>query len=132
MKKFNFKKIVIKGVRMGLGFLILITLYFVGDFLSALLPFPVPGSVIGLLLIFLLLYTKVIRLQWVDDAASLLLAFLGVFYVPYGVGIIEANDAVKERAGLILLVIAVVTISVLFFSGKLFSLLGQKKKKGNV
>lgn len=117
---------------MGLGFLILIALYFAGDFLSALLPFPVPGSVIGLLLIFLLLHAKVIRLEWVDDASSLLLVFLGVFYVPYGVGIIEANDAVKERVGLIFLVITVVTISVLFFSAKLFVLLGQKKKKNNV
>src|SRR5690625_5078432 len=100
MNNFSFRKALTKTGKWALGFVILTLAYMLGELISRHLPFPVPGSVIGLILMFILLYSKMIRLEWVDDAAGLLLAFLGMFYVPYGVGIIEVGRSVKKDAGL--------------------------------
>ncbi len=129
MNKEAIVKVLSRVGRWIVGFIILSMAYLVGDFISKHLPFPVPGSVIGLILIFILLYSKIIRLEWVDDAAGLLLAFLGLFYVPYGVGIIEVDQSVKKDAGLVILLVAIVILTVQFFTGRLFTFLGQKKDK---
>jgi holin-like protein len=53
---------------------------------AALLPFPVPGGAIGLVMLYLLLATGWLRLSWIERGAILLIRHLGLFLVPLGVG----------------------------------------------
>ena len=54
---------------------------------------PLPGSVVGMLLLWLALSARVIRLEWVERAADSLLGVLGLLFVPAGVGIMTYLDA---------------------------------------
>ena len=99
--------------------------------LSGYIPFPVPGPVVGLLLIFVLLLTGTIRLDWVEEASRILLVFLGMFYVPFGVGIMAVDQSVKDKALLIVLTAVVVTIVVMWSSGRLFTALAEKNQAEN-
>jgi holin-like protein len=65
----------------------------IGNRLHAWLGLPIPGSVVGMLLLWAALETGVVRLAWLDDGARSLLAILGLLFVPAGVGVVEYLDA---------------------------------------
>lgn len=109
-----------KGVR---GFLILTSIFLIGQWIAGYLIFPVPGAVIGMVLIFGLLQLGWLPLIWVDTAAAWLLGFLGLFYVPYGVGIVDSGPLIKEWGWEIIAVMALTTVVVFFASGWLFQVL---------
>ncbi len=113
--------------RLVRGFVILVGLYLFGEWIAKYLPIPVPGAVIGMVIMFLLLRLRVVPLHWVDNASVLLLTFMGMFYIPYGVGIVESGTLI-EKWGLEILGLVLLTIlSVFFVSGKLFQNLVHKK-----
>ncbi|CAM3963438.1 CidA/LrgA family protein [Deinococcus frigens] len=49
---------------------------------------PLPGSVVGLALLWAALGLKIVRLHWIADAADGLLGILGLLFVPATVGFI--------------------------------------------
>jgi len=73
---------------------------------AALLPFPVPGSAIGLIVLYLLLATGWLPLPWIERGAALLVRHLGLFLVPFGVGFMAFGDAMATQ-GIALLVVLI-------------------------
>ena len=83
---------------------------------------PIPGPVIGLMLLFVLLLgrDRIALLRWgplqgggVEKAADGMLAHLSLLFVPAGVGVVQQLDLVAEHGVaifLILLLSAVVTL----------------------
>ena len=69
---------------LGLG--LLMGFAALGEGLGRLLRVPVPGSVIGLLLLWLSLGLGVVQLSWLERAADHLLGVLGLLFVPATVG----------------------------------------------
>jgi holin-like protein len=69
------------------GLAILLALQFLGETLSRGLAIPIPGNVLGMGLMLLALWTKIVRIEWVEEAAELLLSHLALFFVPAGVGV---------------------------------------------
>ncbi len=64
-----------------------------GELLADLAGLPLPGSVLGMVLLWGGLEAGVVRLAWVRDAATLLLGLLGLLFVPAGVGFVDFVDA---------------------------------------
>jgi holin-like protein len=79
------------------GFAILLLCQSAGEALSRLTHAPLPGPVIGLLLLWALLNVPALRAP-VAAAADALLAHLSLLFVPVGVGVI-AHLALVERFG---------------------------------
>ncbi|HHE9502026.1 TPA: CidA/LrgA family protein, partial [Haemophilus influenzae 10810] len=80
----------------------------------------VPGSIWGLLLLFLGLTTRVIHLNWIYLGASLLIRFMAVLFVPVSVGIIKYSDLLIEQINILLvpnIVSTCVTLLVIGFLG---------------
>ncbi len=46
---------------------------------------PVPGNVVGAILLAVLLLSGLVKLSWVEEGADVLLAHLGLFFVPAAV-----------------------------------------------
>lgn len=84
---------------MGLvrGFAILLVMQAVGEGLSSLFSLPMPGSVIGMVLLFLSLQIKLIRIEWVEEAVELLLSNLALLFVPAGVGVMVHFDLIARQ-----------------------------------
>ena len=89
-------------------FAVLISVCFVGEVIHAILPFPVPASIYGLLIMFGLLQFKIIPLSMVEDTCLFLLSIMPILFVPSTVGIIVAGPLLKQY-GLQFLAIGVVT-----------------------
>ena len=68
---------------------------FIGELLNALLPLPVPASVYGLAILFLLLCTKIVKLEHVETVSEYLMAIMPLFFIEPTVGIINSYGLVK-------------------------------------
>ncbi len=68
---------------------------FLGELLNALLPLPVPASVYGLVILFLLLCTKIVKLEQVETVSEYLMAIMPLFFIEPTVGIMNSYGLVK-------------------------------------
>lgn len=87
---------------------ILYAFYLAGDYLQKLLHLPVPGSIVGLLLLFILLLCKIVPLKLIENGSSFILAYLPMFFIPATAGIMNHLDIFSGR-GLLLIAILVVS-----------------------
>jgi holin-like protein len=86
---------------------------FLGAALKEIIPLPIPASMFGLILLFLALYLKIVKLEWVEKGAIWLMAELLLFFVPSAVGIVNYDDILSFQGAEIVLLIAVSTVIVL-------------------
>jgi holin-like protein len=63
-----------------------------GHWLADTLALPLPGNLVGMLLLFALLLTGAVKLQWIESGASLLIRHLAFFFVPIAVGLLAYTD----------------------------------------
>ncbi len=103
---------------MVVGFAILILLQVVGEVLSRSFDIPVPGNVLGMALLLAALCTGVVRLEWVEEAAELLLSHLALFFVPAGVGVMVYFDLIAAQWLPIVTATVVSTFVVMAVTGK--------------
>ena len=83
----------------------------------ALLPFPIPASVYGLVLMVILLLTKVVKLEMVEETADFLISMMGIFFVPASVGLMNSLDMVKGSIVQLFVMCVVSTIVVMIVTG---------------
>lgn len=89
-----------------------------GQFLSPFLN--LPGSIIGLLILFTLLSLKGIRFEWVYPCGNILLKNIMLFFVPVCVGLLNYIEILKLFLVEILMVSFVSTVLILITVGWLF------------
>ncbi|MCY1027930.1 CidA/LrgA family protein [Mammaliicoccus sciuri] len=79
----------------------------VGSWIQDTLNIPIAGSIIGLVILFLLLQFKIIKEEWIKDGANLLLSTMIFFFIPSIVGAMNLVDQINAQfIFLIVLVIA--------------------------
>ena len=98
---------------------------FLGESISSLLHIPVPGNVIGMILITMSLKFGLIKLDDVKAPAEFLVKNMALFFVPPGVGIILYFDMIKNDWLAVIVSLFAGTFSVLIVVG----LLQQKLEK---
>ncbi len=98
-------------------FIIIIALSFIGELLHALIPFPIPASIYGILLLFMLLERKVLRLDDVNEVSSFLIFIMPLLFVPAAVGLIDAWDELRASLTAYVTIIVAVTLIVMVATG---------------
>lgn len=111
---------------MVFGLAILILLQILGEVLSAAFNIPVPGNVLGMALLLAALCAGVVRLEWVEEAAELLLSHLALFFVPAGVGVMVYFDLIASQWLPIVTATVVSTFVVMAVTGKVAAWLEKK------
>ncbi len=81
--------------------------------LKQLLSIPLPASMIGLVLLFLALVLKIIKLEWVEQGANWLMAELLLFFVPSAVGIVNYNEIASWQGVEMVFIIGISTFIVM-------------------
>jgi len=79
------------------AFIILYLCLFAGKGIAALLPIVIPGSIVGMLLLFVLLALNWIPAHWVMPGCTLLLRYMGLLFVPIAVGIMNYYQQIAEQ-----------------------------------
>lgn len=76
-------------------FLIIIAFSLVGELLNHLLPLPIPASIYGIILLFVFLELKWVKVHQIKEVSNFLLAIMPILFLPPAVGLLAAWDSIK-------------------------------------
>ncbi|KGT95771.1 LrgA [Erwinia typographi] len=105
------------GWRVLRAFIIIYLCLYAGTGLSALLPVTIPGSIIGMLMLFTLLALQILPVEWVKPGSTLLIRYMGLLFVPISVGIMSYTDILSAQFGPIVVSCVLSTFIVLLTVG---------------
>jgi holin-like protein len=96
---------------------IILVICFAGEALNRLLNIPIPGNVMGMIILLISLLTGFIKIEAIEDVTEFLLKHLAFFFVPAGVGVISSMDILAENFLPMLAVILLSAIVVIVVTG---------------
>lgn len=96
---------------------ILFLVFHIGAWIQQYFQIPIPGSIIGLIIMFILLVTGIFPLRWIDQGASFMVKNLVLFFIPGIVGILNYFSLFKGKGLLLFAITIVSTLLVMVFSG---------------
>jgi holin-like protein len=110
------------------GLIVLIAFLFAGDITSKALELPVPGGIIGMLFMLIALMIRGKVDEPIDFTSRNLIAYIGLLFVPAGVGISQYFDLLAQEWPIILFAGVSTMFLTLGISALLFRTLSQAEK----
>ena len=115
-------------------FMLIFTINYVEILLSKILHLPLPGTIASLLLLFLMLQFKVLKLEKIENAGNFLLLNMTIFFMPPTVKIIDSYELLEKDLFKIIVIIIVSTFLTMGITGKVVQLMidfKERKEKNN-
>ena len=108
--------------------IIIFGIYLLGVLITDITGVPIPGNVIGMVILFLLLYLKVIKVEQISTISNFFLEHLAFFFIPAGVGLISSFSVIKNIWLQLLIVCFVSTAITMICTGLLVQKIANKKE----
>ena len=108
-------------------FVVILAFTFLGELCNYFLPFPIPASVYGLILLFIGLRFGLVRLEKIEDLGNTMIGLLPFLFVPPVVNLLGCWDVVRRNLLAIMGIIALSTVLIFAISGKLSQIVIDKK-----
>lgn len=93
-----------------------------GELLKYVIPLPVPASIYGLVILFILLETGILKLDAVKETSVFLIEIMPLMFIPAGVGLMESWGDLSSMLVEVVVIILVSTVLVMGVSGKVTEL----------
>ena len=97
-----------------------------GEFIVWITGISVPSSIIGMLLLFLSLCSKVVKLSQIEKAADLMVNNLGFFFIPAGIGVMKYFNLISTQWIPIVMAIVISSFLIILSTGGVYEFLGNK------
>lgn len=110
-------------------FSIILAISCLGELLSFWIPAPIPGSIYGIVLLFLGLVTKAVPYEAVKDAGHFLVEIMPVMFIPAAAGILESWNLIASSWVRYGLLTVVTTVAVMVVAGRVTQLFTGKGEK---
>jgi len=94
------------------AFALIYACLYAGIAISALLPITIPGSIIGMLIMFFLLALQILPAKWVNPGCYVLIRYMALLFVPIGVGVMQYYDVLRAQFGPVVVSCAISTLVV--------------------
>lgn len=107
---------------------IILTILLIGQGLHQYFGLPIPGTVLGIIILLLLLLFKIVKLHWVNKITEVLLEHLSLLFIPPGVAIMNEFHNFKGNILPLFLIIFTSTIIVMVVTGYTVQILIKWKK----
>lgn len=112
-------------------FLIIMGFTFLGETLNRLIPLPIPAAVYGLVLLFLALQLKLVKLEQIQTCGNWLIGIMGILFVAPTVNLIGSWTQIAPKLIPITVIVVVSTVVVFGVSGLVTKLLRRKEDGEN-
>ncbi len=110
-------------------FLIILAFSFLGELLHTCLPIPIPASIYGIVLLFIALEAKWIKVKDIREASSFLITVMPIMFIPAAVGLMDSWTAIQGAWFQYIVVTVVSTFVVMGISGLFTQSVIRKRKK---
>lgn len=97
--------------------LIILGIYLLGELISKGLSLPIPGNILGMIILLILLCCNIVKVEKVETVSNFFLDHLAFFFVPAGVGLLTSFDSIKDSLILIILLCIITTSIVIVVTG---------------
>lgn len=112
-------------------FLIIAAFAFIGELLHWFIPLPIPASIYGIVLLFIALDLKWVKVSDIREVSSFLIAVMPIMFIPAAAGLMESWGAVKSSVWEYALITIVSTFVVMGVSGAVTQFVIWRGKKKN-
>ncbi|MBQ2690678.1 MAG: CidA/LrgA family protein [Clostridia bacterium] len=109
---------------------IIMLVSFAGEAVRAILPFPIPASIYGLVIMMVLLMTKLLPLSAVEETADFLVGIMPVMFIPAAVGLMGAWGELRPVLLPVAAILVITTVLVMAVTGRITQLLMKMRKGG--
>lgn len=92
--------------------MIILFAYILGVIVQAAFNLPIPGTVLGLILLFLGLYTGIIKVEMIEEMCEILISHMSFLFIPAGVGLITSFNLLKGKVIAFSIIIIISTVIV--------------------
>ena len=110
-------------------FTIIILLSFLGEILHTLIPFPIPASIYGIIILSFLLERKVLRIDDIREVSDFLIFIMPMLFIPSAVGLIDVLDELRASLTAYVTIIIAVTLIVMVAPGRITQWFLQNQKE---
>lgn len=118
-------------MRVFLQLALILGICYAGDLIHDYTDIPVPGNILGMLILLLLLCLKIVKLDQIREVSDFFLKRLSFFFLPPAIGLMLVGDDVKSQWPLLLFLCIVITIVTMVTTGWTVQLLSKKNKNKN-
>ena len=107
---------------------IILAIWTVGELISSLFSsiITIPGTIMGMIILFLLLQFKILKEDAIKDVTDFLLNNMAIFFVPAGVSLIQSLGLIKENVVVLILSATVATLVIMLVTGKTVDIMINK------
>lgn len=109
------------------GVIILIT--FLGEILKSIIPFAIPASIYGLVLMLIALKSKLITLEHVQDVGVFLIEIMPIMFIPAAVGLMDSWEVLKPICIPVIIITVLTTVIVMVVTGRVTQLVINMEKR---
>lgn len=99
----------------SLGIILLFSLF--GEILRFLIPLPIPASIYGMILLFLALKLKIVKIEKINSVAHYLISIMLIFFIMPAVSIMDSFELINGKIISMLIAIILPTIIVIIVTG---------------
>lgn len=110
-------------------FLIIVAFSLAGELLATLLPIPIPSSIYGIILLFVALETRWLKVEMVDEVSDFLIKTMPIMFVPPAVGLIDTWSLVRGSILEYTAVMIITTFVVMAVAGHVTQYVIRRSKK---
>lgn len=112
-------------------FAIIMAFSFLGETLNRLIPLPIPAAVYGLVLLFLALQLRVVKLEHIKPAGDWMVGIMGILFVAPTVNLVGCWEAIAPHLLPVTVIVLTSTVVVFGVAGIVTRLLTRKEEKND-
>ncbi len=99
-------------------FLIILVINFAGVIIQNIFNLPLPGTILGMLILFVLLWTKVLKVESIEKVCDFLILNMIIFFLPPAVELLEYMTLLKTGFFKIIILLIATTVITMIVTGK--------------
>jgi len=92
--------------------MIILISYFLGTIIQLFFNLPLPGTVLGLILLLLALSLRIVKIEMIEDICEVLISHMSFLFIPAGVGLMTSFDMLKGKVIAFSIIIVISTFVV--------------------
>ncbi|MDO4690944.1 MAG: CidA/LrgA family protein [Fusobacterium sp.] len=113
-------------------FIIIFIINYTGIIISNIFNLPIPGTIVGMILFFILLHTKILKAEKVENAVNVLLLNMTILFLPPAVKIIDKADMLDGQFIKVLILIVFTTFITMGVTGKIVQFMIELMEKRRI